>query len=112
MLIFTNVCISPEGVTLKCKNCSLEGILDLSQGGVKLGDGDNFFEDLDDTVDFFQDGTLELDVDGLFAHIELELEFDANIGLFNHTIPLPTIPMTPFNVSQALFHWNFPSADD
>ncbi|KAL1953499.1 hypothetical protein VTO42DRAFT_2752 [Malbranchea cinnamomea] len=88
----------PDGVTLKCKKCSLEGEIDLSAGTFEFEEVDDFIDGINNTINFFKHGAVQLDVDGLFAHIELALEFDWSVGLFNYSVPLPTIPMSPFSI--------------
>ena len=86
-------------MALTCKKCSLEGNVDLAQGKFKVGDADNILDHVNNTVEFFQHGAIELDVNDMFAIVELGLEFDASAELLSYSVPLPSIPITPFTVS-------------
>lgn len=55
------------------------------------------------TLAFIDHGEVQLDVNGFHAHIELELSFDASVDLLNFSIPLPSIPITPFAVGLPVF---------
>jgi hypothetical protein len=98
---------SPEGVTLSCKNCTLEGSVEISQGSFNLGstdDGDNsIVAAIQDTIGFFQNGSLQVTVNDLFAHIELAAKFDLSERPVEFSVPLPAIPFTPFAVSLPVF---------
>ncbi|PGH28261.1 hypothetical protein AJ80_00152 [Polytolypa hystricis UAMH7299] len=91
----------PQGVTLSCTNCTLQGDIDISKGSFEfeeVGGIDALAEIANNTIQFFQHGTIEVDVDGIFAHIELNTEFDLSQGGLNFTVPLPQIPLTPFAI--------------
>ncbi|EEH15923.2 hypothetical protein PABG_06010 [Paracoccidioides brasiliensis Pb03] len=89
----------PEGVELTCKNCTIGGELELSQGSFKLEDPDNPIKFLDNTIAFFQHGSVRVDVDGLFGHFELKTKLDLAAGnALNFSVPLPEFPITPFMI--------------
>jgi hypothetical protein len=93
-------------VVLSCNNCTLAGDIDISQGSFSVSPKtDNIFAQVDDVVDdvvdFFKNGTVEVIANGLFGHIELGL----NLSIpqeFPFTASLPPIPLTPFAVSRTL----------
>jgi hypothetical protein len=89
--------ISPEGAKITCKKCLLQGNIDLARGNVKIR-GDGIVDNVREAIDFFTDGTIKMDVDGLSAHIELALQVDATAGAFNYGVPLPRIALSPFQI--------------
>lgn len=54
---------------------------------------------IDDVVDFFTNGTVEVNANGLFTHMELGVNISAPEEVpFN--VSLPPIPLTPFAVGS------------
>ncbi|KAK2732900.1 hypothetical protein FQN55_003862 [Onygenales sp. PD_40] len=90
----------PDGVTLTCKNCTVGGAIELSQGSFRLEDPtpDNPVEFVTNAIDFFKYGTVQVDVEDLFAHIELGTKLDLAANALNFSVPLPAIPITPFMI--------------
>ncbi|PGG97994.1 hypothetical protein GX51_07036 [Blastomyces parvus] len=89
----------PEGVTLTCKNCTIGGSVDLSQGSFKLEDPiDNPVELVTDVIRYFEHGEIQMDVENLFAHIELSTKLDLTESGLEFSVPLPEIPITPFMI--------------
>ncbi|EGC44214.1 GPI anchored protein [Histoplasma capsulatum var. duboisii H88] len=88
----------PEGLTLKCKNCTVGGNVELSQGSFKLEDPDNPIDAVNNTIQFFQHGEVQVDVEDLFAHIELSTELDLAANGLQFSVPLPEFPITPFMI--------------
>ncbi|KAK2762141.1 hypothetical protein FQN54_001148 [Arachnomyces sp. PD_36] len=93
----------PQGVTLSCNNCTIAGDIDISQGSfsVSKASDDNFVEELDDViddiVDFFTNGTVEVIAKSLFTHIELGVNITSPEEV-PFTASLPPIPLTPFAI--------------
>ncbi|PGH15945.1 hypothetical protein AJ79_02112 [Helicocarpus griseus UAMH5409] len=87
-----------QGVTLTCKNCSLGGNLGLSQRTFKFKDPDDPIELIDSIAKFIEHAAVQVDVDDLFAHIELATRLDLVGNALNFTVPLPVIPLTPFMI--------------
>ncbi|KMP01689.1 hypothetical protein CISG_01066 [Coccidioides immitis RMSCC 3703] len=87
----------PEGVTLKCKRCTLQGNAELSQGSFRLEEIDGPEDVIPAAVNFFREGSIELDVNGLSSHIELAVVLE-NEEPIEFSIPLPTIPLSPFAI--------------
>ncbi|KAF3481169.1 uncharacterized protein GIQ15_03928 [Arthroderma uncinatum] len=85
----------PEGITLSCKDCTLSGGLELSDGSFRLNRSKT---DIGSTLQFIAEGEVALDVSGIFARMELELALDAGKELLNFSAPFPSIPLTPFAV--------------
>ena len=90
----------PAGLNVKCKNCTLRGSLDLTQGSVNLNNAnetdftdvfDIISPSIDDTIDFFQEGYIELTVRELIAHIELESTVQPSAELITYVAPFPDI---------------------
>lgn len=73
--------------------------MELSQGSFRLEDPDNPFELLNNTIQYFQHGVVQVDVENLFAHIELATNLDLAANALQFSVPLPDIPITPFMVS-------------
>ncbi|EEQ89743.1 GPI anchored protein [Blastomyces dermatitidis ER-3] len=89
----------PQGVTLKCKNCTVAGSVDLSQGSFRLEDPiDNPVELVTDVIRYFEHGEIQIDVENLFAHIELSTKLDLAENGLQFSVPLPEIPITPFMI--------------
>lgn len=94
----------PQGVVLSCNNCTIAGDIDISQGSFSVSENsDTAFEEfsdvVDDVVDFFNNGTVEVIANGLFTHIELGINISAPQEI-PFTASLPPIPLTPFAVGH------------
>ena len=91
---------SVEGMTVKCKNCSVQGSLSVFQGFFSMENTIESAEDENMIVEFFtEDGYLELRADDFAAHIELESSVEPSVGLGAVEIPLPSIGLPGFTVS-------------
>ncbi|OJD25405.1 hypothetical protein ACJ73_03230 [Blastomyces percursus] len=89
----------PQGVTLKCKNCTVGGSVDLSQGSFRLKNPiDNPAELVTDVIQYFEHGEIQIDVENLFAHIELSTKLDLAENGLQFSVPLPEFPITPFMI--------------
>ncbi|KKA23079.1 GPI anchored protein [Rasamsonia emersonii CBS 393.64] len=93
----------PQGVTVSCKNCSIGGTIEISEASFSLPDSDNgpiegSIDVVNETITFFENGSVEAVATGLFAHIELELSISESQDLESLNIELPTIPLTPFEI--------------
>lgn len=104
ILINTNA-DRPQGVVLSCRNCTIAGDVDIIQGSFSVSKAtDNALEKFDDVVDnlvdFFTNGTVEVIANGLFTHMELGINISTPEEVpFN--VSLPPIPLTPFAVCGA-----------
>ncbi|KAF5855638.1 hypothetical protein ETB97_008848 [Aspergillus alliaceus] len=83
----------PQGVIVTCKNCSLQGNIEITRGSFNLSGNS-----IKDTVAFFDDGALEIISNGLSAHVELGLDLSLSQSLASLNVSLPTIPLTPFEI--------------
>ncbi|KAE8349004.1 hypothetical protein BDV28DRAFT_160850 [Aspergillus coremiiformis] len=83
----------PQGVTVTCKNCTLQGNIEITGGSFNLSGNA-----IKDTVAFFDHGALEILSNRLFAQIELGLDLSLNQTLASLNMSLPTIPLTPFEI--------------
>ena len=89
---------------LSCNNCTLAGDIDFSQGSFSVSPkSDNILAQvddvIDDVVDFFSNGTVEVITNGLFGHIELGMNLSVPQEV-PFTATLPPIPLSPFAVSH------------
>ncbi|KAF9894531.1 hypothetical protein FE257_006416 [Aspergillus nanangensis] len=89
--------VIPQGVTVSCKNCSLEGDIELTKGSFNLTGTD--FKDIQA---FFQHGSVEVMAKDLFAQIELGVDLTLNQPLASLNMSLPAIPLIPFAIPGAL----------
>ncbi|KAL6238027.1 hypothetical protein BDW75DRAFT_228215 [Aspergillus navahoensis] len=91
-------------VAVKCKTCTLQGDIQLSQGQFTVGkteENDSDFE-LDEAIGFFTNSSIELLVKRLFSQIELELELSSKGPLLELSTALPTIGLTPFQIAGVI----------
>jgi hypothetical protein len=91
--------ISPQGVIVTCKQCTLDGVIELSKGSFELSGSDNLVNDAENTIDFFENGTVEIIANGLVAEFELGVNVTAAQNLLKLEMDLPSIPLSPFTVS-------------
>ncbi|KAL4925726.1 putative GPI anchored protein [Aspergillus undulatus] len=94
-------------VVVRCRTCSLEGSIELSQGQFSVGrdaddEGNDADFELDEAIGFFSNSSVELAVNRLSSQIELELELSSKGPLLELTTSLPTIPLTPFQIAGVL----------
>ncbi|KAM5458613.1 hypothetical protein McanCB49686_002214 [Microsporum canis] len=87
----------PEGITLSCKECSINGALELSAGSFSMGD-DEDDSGLLSALAFINEGKVEIELSSLFARVELELALEAGQELLNFTVPMPSVPLSPFAI--------------
>jgi hypothetical protein len=94
---------SPQGIRLSCKNCTIGGTVEISEASFQVpASGGTFTEvigDVNATIAFFEDGSVEIDATGLFAHLELEVDVSLAQEKQILNISLPGIPLSPFVVS-------------
>ncbi|OGM41199.1 hypothetical protein ABOM_009575 [Aspergillus bombycis] len=83
----------PQGVTVTCKNCTLQGDIEITRGSFNISGNT-----IKDTIAFFDDGALEIISNGLYAQVELGLDLSLSQSLASLNISLPTIPLTPFEI--------------
>jgi hypothetical protein len=83
---------------VSCKNCSLEGNIILDKGSFEISGSDGFMDAVNNTIAFFDHGSIEVIANGLFAQVELEFELSASQDLVSFTAQLPAIPLIPFEV--------------
>ncbi|KAE8374263.1 hypothetical protein BDV26DRAFT_284395 [Aspergillus bertholletiae] len=83
----------PQGVTVTCKNCTLQGDIEITRGSFNISGNDIL-----DAIAFFDHGALEIRANDLFAQVELGLDLELSQSLASLNISLPTIPLTPFEV--------------
>ena len=88
--------VSPPDIKVTCKNCTLQGSVDLSHGffSMTAGDSDTNSSDI---VDFYNDGYVELQVNRFAAHIELETSVQPSTAL-SYVAPFPDIALPGFSI--------------
>lgn len=85
-------------LTFACKNCSTFGSMTLTRGEFKLANATEIAEeavDDDKPVQLLDSGSIEMQVNDFFAHIELESELAA---VFSHGFNLFTLPIVGYQV--------------
>ncbi|KAL4877458.1 hypothetical protein BJY04DRAFT_230599 [Aspergillus karnatakaensis] len=82
-----------------CKTCALRGEIQLSRGQFNIEEEDDDILVLDDVIDFFQEGAVELLVKEFSSQIELEFELASEGPLIEISMELPPIPLTPFQIA-------------
>ena len=96
----------PDGVSVKCTNCTTYGSIRLVSGSFTSGSSTNdtrdniildAIDDVDDAVGFITDGYLQVAATGLGAHIELETIWSASVS-HDFEITLATIPLQPWSI--------------
>ncbi|KAF4259036.1 hypothetical protein CNMCM8812_004436 [Aspergillus fumigatus] len=92
----------PSGLTVSCKNCSLEGNIVLDKGSFEISGSDGLIDAVNSTIAFFDHGSIEVIANGLFAQIELEFDLSASQDLGSFTAQLPAIPLIPFEIPGVL----------
>lgn len=95
-------------VVVRCKTCAIRGDIQLSQGQFSVGhnttaEDDEDFE-VDEAIGFFTNSSVELLVKRMFSQIELEFELESEGPLIEFSVPLPTIPLVPFQVGFIPHH--------
>ncbi|EGE08948.1 hypothetical protein TEQG_07903 [Trichophyton equinum CBS 127.97] len=106
----SNILGLPEGVTLSCKECRITGDVVLSTGSFPITTTDD--SGLVSTIAFIREGQVDIELNRIFARMELELALEAGKELLNFTVPMPSVPLSPFTVSggvlsPCLFEANF-----
>ena len=90
----------PLGLNVICKNCSMQGSIDLSHGFINMNNSQSTSSDpssndtdidISDIIDFYQKGYVELTVNDFFAHIELESTVKPSVSLATYLAPFPDI---------------------
>ncbi|RHZ60790.1 uncharacterized protein CDV56_102322 [Aspergillus thermomutatus] len=92
----------PSGITVSCKNCSLEGSIDITKGSFEISGSDGFIDSVNNTIAFFEHGSIEVIANGLFAQVELEFDLSASQDLVSFSAQLPAIPLVPFEIPGVL----------
>ena len=85
----------------------MEGNIDLVAGSLTVGGinraspntNQGILNLTESVIDYVEHGYVQFTSNGFGAHIELESTITASETLYNYTAPLPTIPLTPFQVS-------------
>ncbi|DAA74084.1 TPA_exp: putative GPI anchored protein [Trichophyton benhamiae CBS 112371] len=96
----TNILGLPEGVTLSCKECSINGDVVLSTGSFSITSTDD--SGLVSTLAFISEGRVDIELSRVFARMELELALEAGKELLNFTVPMPSAPLSPFTIPQVV----------
>ena len=97
-------CTRSAGLSVKCKNCTFYGSINLVAGSIDMGPftsnaSQGFVNRTEAIVDYIDHGFVEFRANGLGAHIELDNTIEATDELMKWTVPLPAIPITPLLVS-------------
>ena len=94
----------PAGLDVKCKNCSLQGSVSLSAGAINLDtnttDDGPFEVVIDDIVNYFETGYVDLALDSFSAHIELESTVKPSASLVTYVAPFPDIGLPGFTIPK------------
>ncbi|KAL2002795.1 hypothetical protein VTN02DRAFT_5897 [Thermoascus thermophilus] len=90
--------IVPQGVTISCKNCTLRGNIEITQGSFNLSGSDDISDIINNTISFFEHGSVEVVSTGLFAYVELGVDISLTQNLLSLPMNLPAIPLTPFEI--------------
>lgn len=83
---------------MSCKTCSLEGEIEITKGSFRVSDS-NDLSDMSDTIAFLDHGSIEIVAKKLAAQVQLGLDFVLSQPLISLNMTLPTIPLTPFEVT-------------
>ncbi|KAL9130521.1 MAG: hypothetical protein Q9175_007004, partial [Cornicularia normoerica] len=98
--------IPPVGFNVKCKNCTIQGNIDLVAGSLTVGGlnhaSPNTTQGIvnltESVIDYVEHGYVQFTSNNFGAYIELESTVAASDTLYNYTAPLPAIPLTPFQI--------------
>ncbi|KAI9718259.1 MAG: hypothetical protein M1812_004249 [Candelaria pacifica] len=90
--------VVPPGITVSCKNCSVGGGLQLSQGSFSMSQTNGTSNSSQNFMQFFTSGYVQVITQNLTAHVDLNTIAEPTITLQNFTAHLPTIPLTPFQI--------------
>lgn len=102
----------PGDFNIKCKNCTIQGNIDLVAGSLTVGglnhaspnSTQGIVNITESVVDYVEHGYVHFTSNNFGAYIELESTVGGSDSLANYTAPLPTIPLTPFQVSGTSFN--------
>ncbi|KAK6525113.1 hypothetical protein TWF694_005261 [Orbilia ellipsospora] len=84
--------VIPKGLGLKCKNCTLQGDIDLLSGSIEISS--NIIKAIEE-IDNLTDSFFEVVANNVFAHIELESTWKgASIGAPIPSIQIPFLEVT------------------
>ena len=96
---------SPANFNIKCKNCTIQGNIELVAGSLTMASLNSNSSTIEGTVnvtegivDYIEHGYLEFRSNNFMAHVELDSTITASDQLTEFTAPLPSIPITPFQV--------------
>ena len=83
----------PEGYVFKCKNCTIQGNVDISHGTFSSNNTESI-------INFANHGFVELEPNNFFAHIELETSVQGSADLLHYpyTLPIPDIGIPGFAI--------------
>ena len=93
----------PANFNIKCKNCTIQGSIELVAGSFTVAPSANANEPVvvnrvNETWNYVDHGYMKFRSNNFAAHIELDNSIKASALLTNYTAPLPTIAITPFQV--------------
>ena len=90
-----NAPVIPAGLTMNCKNCSLDGRVDLNFANLSAGNGSFTTPNINN---FIEEGSLILEMSDIVAHMELESTVEASASHDIYKAPFPDIPLTEFYI--------------
>ena len=99
--------IRSAGLNVKCKNCTIQGNINLVAGSLTMGpfasnnNNQSIVNETEAVVDYIENGFIEFRANGFGAHVELDNTIEATEKI-SWTVPLPAIPITPLLVSETL----------
>jgi hypothetical protein len=94
-----------DTITISCKECSIDGIIELTEGEFTVGDSDTLpFK----AKDFIDHGYFKTVANGMKAHIELDTKLELS-STQTFDMALATISLPGFSVSHHQFRdWILP----
>ncbi|EFR04097.1 hypothetical protein MGYG_07104 [Nannizzia gypsea CBS 118893] len=76
----------------------INGDVVLSTGSFSMNRSDD--SGLTSALAFVSEGLVDMELSKMFARMELELALEAGKELLNFTVPMPSVPLTPFMVPE------------
>ncbi|KAL9129631.1 MAG: hypothetical protein Q9217_001949 [Psora testacea] len=87
----------PQGLSVGCKNCTIQGSIDVSHGYFSISNA-NSTSNSSNIVDLLMDGYVELQINNFAAHVELESTIQPSASLFTYVAPFPDIGIPGFSI--------------
>ncbi|KAL9617482.1 MAG: hypothetical protein Q9160_007745 [Pyrenula sp. 1 TL-2023] len=88
----------PQGFSIKCKECSLKGTVDIEMAELHIGQPSEDLNASDSITSFLHSGLVELSINGFAAGIELDTHVLPSPILTNFTANFPDIAIPGFSI--------------